>query len=242
MVYVMSDIHGQDKTFHEMLKKIEFSQNDMLYILGDVIDRGEGGINILQYIMSQSNIRLLIGNHEHMMCEYYRTGLMHDAALWMQNGGGVTYNAMEQLNQKCRIAILDYLKECPVVVPQLKVGNRMFYLTHAGIINRKTELLFKHAFIFDIDEAVWDRKFAINPKKNKSFEGYRVIFGHTITANLPYGRVNSKGQPCISYHKKAIAIDCGMANPKYGQLGCLRLDDMKEYYVKGDCKHEVIGA
>lgn len=30
-----------------MLKKIQFSQEDELYILGDVIDRGEYGIQIM---------------------------------------------------------------------------------------------------------------------------------------------------------------------------------------------------
>ena len=38
--YVMSDIHGEADRFHAMLEKIEFSADDTLYILGDLIDRG----------------------------------------------------------------------------------------------------------------------------------------------------------------------------------------------------------
>lgn len=38
--YVMSDIHGEADRFHAMLEKIHFSDDDTLYILGDVIDRG----------------------------------------------------------------------------------------------------------------------------------------------------------------------------------------------------------
>lgn len=67
MTYVMSDIHGDLTGFQAMLEKINFSENDVLYILGDVIDRGLEGIAILQQIMATPNMVLLLGNHEHMM-------------------------------------------------------------------------------------------------------------------------------------------------------------------------------
>lgn len=38
--YVMGDIHGEADRFHAMLKKIQFSEDDTLILLGDVIDRG----------------------------------------------------------------------------------------------------------------------------------------------------------------------------------------------------------
>ena len=53
MIYVMSDIHGQAGAFYKMLKKICFSDNDQMYVLGDVIDRGPDGIEIIKYVMSK---------------------------------------------------------------------------------------------------------------------------------------------------------------------------------------------
>ncbi len=50
--YVMSDIHGEADRFHAMLEKIHFSDDDTLYILGDVIDRGPDGISLLREIMA----------------------------------------------------------------------------------------------------------------------------------------------------------------------------------------------
>ncbi len=38
--YVISDIHGHYEYYVKMMEKIKFSNADMLYILGDVIDRG----------------------------------------------------------------------------------------------------------------------------------------------------------------------------------------------------------
>ncbi|MDE7280156.1 MAG: fructose-bisphosphatase class III, partial [Ruminiclostridium sp.] len=49
-----------------MLEKIRFSENDALYVLGDVIDRGGEGIRILRDIMARPNVKMLMGNHEKM--------------------------------------------------------------------------------------------------------------------------------------------------------------------------------
>lgn len=46
----MSDIHGNYKKFRLMLERIDFKEEDTLYILGDVIDRGTKGLSILDYL------------------------------------------------------------------------------------------------------------------------------------------------------------------------------------------------
>ena len=40
MTYVMSDIHGEYEKYLKMLDLIGFRDEDELYVLGDVIDRG----------------------------------------------------------------------------------------------------------------------------------------------------------------------------------------------------------
>ena len=40
MRYIIADIHGCYNEYINLLKKINFSDNDILYILGDVVDRG----------------------------------------------------------------------------------------------------------------------------------------------------------------------------------------------------------
>ena len=39
-IYIMSDIHGLYDRYEAMLKKIDLKEDDRLYVLGDVIDRG----------------------------------------------------------------------------------------------------------------------------------------------------------------------------------------------------------
>lgn len=40
MHYVISDIHGCYNEYIKALKKVNFNDNDTLYVLGDCIDRG----------------------------------------------------------------------------------------------------------------------------------------------------------------------------------------------------------
>ena len=47
MTYVMSDIHGNYYAFKKMLEQINFSDKDLLYIAGDLVDYGEEGIELI---------------------------------------------------------------------------------------------------------------------------------------------------------------------------------------------------
>lgn len=96
MIYVMSDIHGNLARFESVMKQIELRPTDTLYILGDVVDRYPDGIKILRRIMQMPNVKMLLGNHEHMMlnavgdCLYAKPERYIDnrpIRLWYRNGG-----------------------------------------------------------------------------------------------------------------------------------------------------------
>ena len=69
MHYVMSDLHGRYDLFLRMLEKISFSACDTLYLLGDLIDRGPDGIQLIRDMMKRPNVIPFLGNHEDM---FYR--------------------------------------------------------------------------------------------------------------------------------------------------------------------------
>lgn len=105
MTYVTSDIHGDSRRFHEMLKNIEFSSGDMLFVLGDVIDRGSDGIALLLEIMNTPNMVMLRGNHEHLMLQVIETGSSLHYLSWMNNGGGQTVEQYLNLSSKDRSSL-----------------------------------------------------------------------------------------------------------------------------------------
>lgn len=68
MIYVSSDLHGcNPKDFQNLLNQAGFCGDDFLFVLGDVIDRGNWGAELLLWLTQQSNIQLILGNHEALM-------------------------------------------------------------------------------------------------------------------------------------------------------------------------------
>ena len=240
MHYVASDIHGQYQRFLKMLKKIRFSSDDHMYIVGDVIDRGPQPLDALMHILAASNMHLLIGNHEHMMMEAFRDA--ENMPLWFMNGAESTMRQLEKLSAGAQEGLMYALERCPLVIPNLTVGDRSFYLTHAApapfylssplYYNQATDDLREHI--------VWDRDigaFGVSPAKKMSQDAYarhkgqRLILGHTVTSKSRFGVTTKSGEPRISraHGGFVINIDCGCA--KGQNLGCLRLEDLAEFYA-----------
>lgn len=203
-VYVMSDLHGCYREFLKMLKKIDFSGKDQLYIIGDVVDRGRNNIKLLQYIMKEPNITLLLGNHELMMREALET---EDYDLWFYNGGIFTLKEYQKLPEAEQQEILDYLHELPLFL-DLTIANRKYHLIHGAPLEDEA----------DIEGCVWER-----PEPEDIFFSDRTaIIGHTPT------RCYTE-EDRIFHAANFIDIDCGCVY--YGALACLRLDDLAEFYV-----------
>jgi serine/threonine protein phosphatase 1 len=67
--WIIPDLHGCIKTLKHLVKeKISLQKNDVLYFLGDFIDRGPDSKGVLDYVMTLEaqgfNVRPLKGNHE----------------------------------------------------------------------------------------------------------------------------------------------------------------------------------
>lgn len=243
MIYVMSDIHGYYSKFKTMLKKIKFTDNDYLYILGDVIDRGPQPIPLLIDIMSRENITLLMGNHELMFYEAYNYPNSKNTATWLRNGGEITAYQFEQLSGNDKTDILKYIYSLPVVLTNVQVNDKYYYFAHAGLINHKNIRKKENLASLnrkDLINSVWDRSYPyLNINKHPAYEELKnhiFICGHTPTFFL-YIKENPAITPGhIFYCNKRhyINVDCGCAfikSERNGRLGCLCLDTGEEYYA-----------
>jgi len=212
MKYVISDLHGCYDKFIKMLELIEFKQEDIMYILGDVIDRGEDSIKLLQYIMKQSNMELLMGNHCEMMLQALVNQESGYYSCWMSNGGYSTLNQFNKLSPTRQEEILAYLQTLKLY----KIVDN-FMLVHAGVDFESGVNQIRETLLWARDEFI---------ESNLRFQDKIVIFGHSPTHYM-----QPKIKPMKIWHGKGkIGIDCGCVF-NGGQLGCLRLDDMEEFYV-----------
>ncbi|MCS7029032.1 MAG: serine/threonine protein phosphatase [Bacteroidia bacterium] len=70
---VIPDIHGCKKTFEELLKKINLTKDDQLFLLGDYVNKGPDSLGvidkIIELIEEGYNIFPLRGNHEQIWLE-----------------------------------------------------------------------------------------------------------------------------------------------------------------------------
>ena len=65
MIYCISDVHGEYDLFERLLSKIGFSNDDVMYICGDVIDKGKQSLKVAKRVASMPNVHTILGNHEH---------------------------------------------------------------------------------------------------------------------------------------------------------------------------------
>lgn len=238
MIYVTSDLHGYPKDkFLRFLSGTGFSKQDQLYVLGDVIDRnGDGGIEMLRWIMRQHNVHFLQGNHEEMLlkCEFLFEEITDDAIdsmtgeeleaflNWSSNGAAPTLRSLRALNKNEPEALremLDFLAFAPLY-DVLTVNGKRYILTHAGLGHYEPG---KELYDYDTDDLLWFR-----PELTTRYdEGATVIFGHTPVAAFGPGY---EGRMLKT--ETWIDIDTGTAHG--GDPMLLRLDDEKAFYVSDD--------
>lgn len=218
--YVISDIHGMYDKFLAMLELISFSDNDELYVIGDVMDRGAKPLEILDYIISHKNIHLIKGNHEAMFTDYFENGM---SSLWHHNGGDTTHSQIVSRDYIYEESLYKYISR----LPYYKVVDK-FILVHAGVIfpDNHNELSLEEFLDWqDEENSLWSRS---NVHSDKVFKDYTIICGHT-----PVQSINNNYDDVKIIHKPGHTyIDCGCCFEKAnGKLACLCLDNMREFYV-----------
>lgn len=215
MIYCVSDIHGDLDKLERMMELIRFSDADHLYIIGDVIDRGVMGVDILRWIMVAPNMTMLLGNHEQMCLDTLGPKNEFGARdLWRQNEGMPTYRELLYHRMPTeRGLILRFLAGLPDHL-DLEVSRRKFHLVH-GCPSE------------DRNKRIWGR---VTPDSRSPYPDTICIVGHTPTCFLT-GKTDEEHR--IWHGNNIIDIDCGCGNlrSEHRRLACLRLDDMAEFYV-----------
>lgn len=231
MLYAMSDLHGEYQKYLAMLEKIKFNQEDTLYLLGDLVDRGPEPVKILQDIIQRPNVYPLLGNHEVMAIYILKqllvevteetisqvdTYLMENIFLWQRNGGGVTLEQFQALPLRERRQLLEFLEGFSWY-ETVDVGQRAFLLVHAGLGNYRPGKKLEEYSLEELTMVRPDYQTQYFPD-----DSIYVLSGHTPTKLL-------SGKWEIYHSHNNIVLDCGAAIG--GRLACLCLDTMEEFYL-----------
>lgn len=120
--YVIGDIQGCFNTFESLLMRINFkADQDRLFLLGDVINRGPRSLEVLRFIMHhEKNISMVLGNHE-----IFALALMLGV---IETKSPKTHTLYEILRAPDLSKIINYLQSRPLLIIQDK---NIF--VHAGL-------------------------------------------------------------------------------------------------------------
>ena len=139
--------------------------------------------------------------------------------------------------------------DCLPLFYDVQVNGRRFILVHAGLqsevgLSSYFTANSKKDYSINIEGCpcrqesqvlLWERNTWIADRYEWSFD---IVCGHTPTCGIPFEVMREFGFEIEQASEGKIAhisarkhfIDCGVHKGYY--LGCLRLDDMKEFYVK----------
>lgn len=209
MRYVISDIHGCKEQYLQLLDKIQLSDQDHLYILGDVLDRGFDSIGVLQDIMKRKNVTFILGNREYLFWYFVKTlgfellnfqneDEKRDFRLWIKDGGLSTLNGFLDLPVTMKKQIFEFISNAKAY-EVLENDGKNYILVHAGIADFKEEKpLEKYRCLDFICERI------DYSKRYYKDENTFIISGHTPTSFLRTDR-----KPEVFRMNGHIAIDCG---------------------------------
>lgn len=137
MHYIISDIHGDLKSFKKMLELIDLN-NDILIILGDVLDKGNRpmeALNLVRMLMRDypGHVELIKGNHELFASMYLEGRLSERTYLTRAYGGKTTLEALRKMNVEEIEDFKCYIDSLPLYceIDSPKYGTCI--ATHSGL-------------------------------------------------------------------------------------------------------------
>ncbi len=257
--YAFSDIHGHNAPLVRLLERVSPSDDDAIFMLGDMIDRGPDPVGVIKTCRSLPGCTVLMGNHEDLMLSaLFKPDDPYARSDWVFNGGTTTAEGLAALDPEECTEIIDWIQGLPIHA-WTRVGERDYLFVHAGIDPLRSP---EHEGLWEgeqLDELVaaqtredllWIREdFWGHPTGllNSEGKGPIVIAGHTPTSYLgqmadllerpPRGEdglcrmVKVGGRRETYYVADRWDIDSGAAGGHgYGQVSIIRLDDGEEFY------------
>jgi serine/threonine protein phosphatase 1 len=206
---VIGDIHGCPLTFHALLDKVGLNKTDQLFLLGDFINKGRNGKEvidiILQLIDNEYQLFPLRGNHEQMLLDkHWKKADWESALPSIFRAGGILDE-----NKKILPEYLPFFSHLPYYY---ELDN--CYIVHGGFDFTTEKPLEEY------DKILWIREFKID---NQIVKHKRIIHGHTPELFMLI-------KQDIENRSQKICIDNGCVYKSkwfLGNLLCLDLDSFE---------------
>ena len=114
--YVTSDAHGHVRALDRALELAGPGSGDVVYVLGDMVDRGPDPVGVLRLVRSLPNARVLMGNHERMLLDTLMSEDEREVFIWEMNGGSTTARGLDSLASDEAADLIDWIAQLPLAM------------------------------------------------------------------------------------------------------------------------------
>ncbi len=232
MIYVTAALHGYYDRYEKLLKEINLKDDDMLFVLGDIVDGGDKGIEILMDMMLRPNIFPILGEHDFIAYEVLSEiekatrdditapiskEVADKCQEWTAHGGEGTLMGFAKLSDEDKTALIEYMEEF-TIYDEISAGGCDFVLCH----NMPED------FLTDDELENYSAEEILSGRidyEREYFTDKILVTGEDVTIEIDkntHGRIFKN-----TYH---VAVNCG------GYMGGLTaaycLDTGEEFYVE----------
>ena len=176
--WIIPDIHGCPHTLQALLENLlKVTKHDLLYFLGDYIDRGPDSKGVIDYLMhlqeEEYNVLFIKGNHEDMCVKAYEAdqkrrlfgGKCQEQKDWETVGAKATLESFGVKHpREIPQLYIDWMNAC---IPYIELEE--YILVHAGM-NFNIDDPFE-----DLKSMMWTRRFKVDFGKT---HGKKIVHGH----------------------------------------------------------------
>lgn len=222
MTYVTAGICGDWDRYQRLLQAIDLKKEDILFVIGDMADYGEQGVEVLTDMSMRENVYPVAGEHDFLalrMLNGFDKMLKEDSSptpefaaemtAWAADGGKPTLDGFRALDADMREGILEYLAELPLY-EEIESKGKDYVLVYAGIADFDPDT--------ELDDYQPEDFFLPATAGERFFEDRTLIVGGAATES---GRIERE--------EGIIRLNCGAKDG--GKLACLCLETGEEFYV-----------
>lgn len=229
--FIISDIHGLGNFYYSVmnyLDNINKEEDVILYINGDLIDRGLDSAEILLDIKkrieeNKFQIKYLGGNHELMMYEEFKRrkkGIVNDFNDWFIYGGYITYDCLSDLlddDKNKMLEVVNFISNLDIYHKfDEKINDKNIVLVHASCPLKVNDIC--NIKLKDIND---DTSYYLWAREDDPYMPFRCRIGSKDYFSI-VGHTPNNSKYGYQYHKNGnyLNIDGGCAVYASGYFNC----------------------
>ena len=225
-IIAVSDIHGNLPFFLHLMEKIHLTPEDILVLVGDILEKGQQSLALLRHLMELSKthtIYPLCGNCDGLVLNFFETDVMDQRFFSVY----LPQHPESTIRQMAREGGFDQTDDLPKLRKDLQMAftDIWNWLKAMPTILETEHLLFVHGGVPSLDHMEELNRWAC--MKNDDFMGQGHAFSKwVIVGHWPvtlYNKAVPSAAPLIHRERKIISIDGGCVLKMDGQLNALIL-------------------